>query len=274
MNLRKPRCNACRTDVAVPEFTMAFQPIIDIETASVYAFEALVRPTGGGTAHDVLSQVTDENRYAFDQACRVKAITLAARLDLTALLSINFLPNAVYQPAACLRQTFEAAERAHFPLHHLMFEVTENEPARDIGHLQDIFGEYKRHGMITAIDDFGAGHSGLNMLADFQPDVLKIDMALTRAINTDPVRYEIARAVIGLCRNLNISVIAEGVETIQEAVTLRDLGVRLLQGYLFAVPAVERLPDIPLETLQAVRAAHETSLLEGEPERNKARQVE
>ena len=262
MNSKKPRCSACRSDVAVPDFTMAFQPIVDIETAEVYAYEALVRPVGGGSAYDVLSQINEENRYAFDQGCRVKAITLAARLEMSALLSINFLPNAVYQPAACLQKTFEAAERAQFPLHHLMFEVTENEPARDIGHLQAIFTEYKRHGMITAIDDFGAGHSGLNMLADFQPDVLKIDMALTRAINTDAVRYEIARAVTGLCRSLHISVVAEGVETIEEAVTLRELGVRLFQGYLFAKPAVEQLPRIAGATIDAIHAAHATKLLE------------
>ena len=248
--------------MAVPDFTMAFQPIVDIETAAVYAFEALVRPVGGGSAYDVLSQITAENRYAFDQGCRVKAITLAARLEMSALLSINFLPNAVYQPAACLQKTFEAAERTHFPLHHLMFEVTENEPSRDIGHLQNIFREYKRHGMITAIDDFGAGHSGLNMLADFQPDVLKIDMALTRAISTDSVRYEIVRAIIGLCRNLHISVIAEGVETIEEAVTLRELGVRLFQGYLFAKPAVEQLPVIAAAVMDAIHATQAARLLE------------
>jgi len=253
---KKAGCNACRTDVSVPDFTMAFQPIVDIETAEVYAYEALVRPVGGGTAHDILSQITDESRYAFDQACRVKAITLAARLEMSALLSINFLPNAVYQPAACLQKTFEAAERVQFPLHHLMFEVTENEPSRDVGHLQEIFTEYKRHGMITAIDDFGAGHSGLNMLADFQPDVIKIDMALTRAINTDAIRYEIARALIGLCARLNISVIAEGVETIQEALTLRELGVRLFQGYLFAKPALEQLPGIAAGTIEAIHVAN------------------
>lgn len=248
--------------MVLPDFTMAFQPIVDIDTAAVYAFEALVRPVGGGSALDVLSQITEENRYAFDQGCRVKAITLAARLEMSAMLSINFLPNAVYQPAACLQKTFEAAERTHFPLHHLMFEVTENEPTRDIGHLQNIFKEYKRHGMITAIDDFGAGHSGLNMLADFQPDVLKIDMALTRAISTDAVRYQIVRAIIGLCRNLNISVIAEGVETIEEAVTLRELGVRLFQGYLFARPAIEQLPGIEAGIIDAIHATQETALLE------------
>jgi len=263
MNRKKTRCSACRIDVALPEFTMAFQPIVDVETADIYAYEALVRPIRGGSAYDVLNLITEESRYAFDQSCRVKAISLAADLGMSALLSINFLPNAVYQPAACLQKTFEAAERAHFPLHHLMFEVTENEPSRDVGHLKAIFTEYTRHGMITAIDDFGAGHSGLNMLADFQPDVLKIDMALTRAINTDPVRYEIARAIIGLCKNLHISVIAEGVETVAEAVALRDLGVRLFQGYLFAKPEVEQLPAVTDSVMETVHRAHETSLLEG-----------
>jgi EAL domain-containing protein (putative c-di-GMP-specific phosphodiesterase class I) len=248
--------------VALPEFTMAFQPILDIESGEIYAYEALVRPVGDGSAHDVLSRITAESRYAFDQACRVKAISLAARLEMSTLLSINFLPNAVYQPAACLQKTFEAAEQAKFPLHHLMFEVTENEPSRDVGHLKAIFTEYKRHGMITAIDDFGAGHSGLNMLADFLPDVLKIDMALTRDINTDPVRYEITRAIIGLCKALHISVIAEGVETVPEAVALRESGVRLFQGFLFAQPAVERLPTIAASIIAAVHQAHDAALLD------------
>ena len=241
---------------------MAFQPIVDIDTRDVYAYEALVRPLDGGTAADVLSQINDENRYSFDQACRVKAIELAARLDMTSLLSINFLPNAVYQPAACLQKTFEAAQRVGFPLHHLMFEVTENEPSRDVGHLQSIFREYRRHGMITAIDDFGAGHSGLNMLADFQPDVLKIDMALTRAIHEDSVRSKIAHAIISLCAGLNISVVAEGIETVQEAVALRDLGVRLFQGYLFARPAIEQLPEVSASAIEAVLRLHETQLLD------------
>jgi EAL domain-containing protein (putative c-di-GMP-specific phosphodiesterase class I) len=261
---RKVKCGACRTDVVVPSFTMAFQPIIDIDSAQIYAYEALVRPTSGGSAEDVLSQINEQNRYTFDQNCRVKAIELAARLEMDAILSINFLPNAVYQPAACLQKTFEAAERARFPPLHLMFEVTESEPSRDVGHLQSIFREYKRHGMITAIDDFGAGHAGLNMLADFQPDVLKIDMALTRAIDTDAVRRKIVGAIAALCQDLHITVIAEGIETVEEAVALRAMGVHLFQGYLFAQPLVEELPRVPAAVLDRVHEAHALTLL-GEP---------
>lgn len=155
---------------------------------------------------------------------------------------------------------------------HLMFEVTENEPSRDAGHLKSIFSEYKSHGMITAIDDFGAGHSGLNMLADFQPDVLKIDMALTRSIHADDVRTKIAGAIVGLCKSLHISVIAEGVETIEEAVALRALGVQLFQGYLFARPVLEQLPRVPPAIIDSVHAACESRLL-GEPVRSLARQA-
>ena len=253
MEHKKARCDACRTDVAIPSFTMAFQPIVDLETGQVYAYEALVRPVGGGTAAEVLGLINDENRYRFDQECRVKAIELAARLGMQTFLSINFLPNAVYQPAACLRKTLDAAERAKFPLHHLIFEVTENEPARDVGHLQSIFTEYKRHGMITAIDDFGAGHSGLNMLADFQPDLVKIDMALTRNIDSHGVRQKIAASIIDLCASLNISVVAEGIETVAEAVVLRRLGVRLFQGFLFAKPVTEQLPLVPYSVVESIK---------------------
>ncbi len=272
MSIARVKCGACRSEVQLPSFTMAFQPIVDVDSAEVYAYEALVRPTGGGGAADILSQINEQNRYSFDQACRVKAIQLASRLEMDAILSINFLPNAVYQPAACLQKTFEAAREAQFPLHHLMFEVTENEPTRDVGHLQSIFSEYRRHGMITAIDDFGAGHSGLNMLADFQPDVLKIDMALTRSIHTHDVRSKITGAIVGLCKSLHISVIAEGIETIEEAVALRALGVHLFQGYLFARPAIEQLPRVPASVIDAVHAACESMLL-GEPVQSSVRRA-
>ena len=252
---RPNACRMCRDPGVAPEFTMAFQPIVDCDSGAVFAHEALVRPIGGGTALEVLSAITDENRYAFDQACRVKAITLAAELGMRSLLNINFLPNAVYQPAACIRATLQAASRTGFPLEQIVFEVTEDERSRDAAHLRAIFTEYKRHGMLTAIDDFGAGHSGLNLLAQFQPDIIKIDMALTRDIDTDPVRRTITRTVARMCADLGITVIAEGIETLEEALCLRELGIHLLQGYYFARPQVQALPPISCSALDALRGA-------------------
>ncbi len=148
---------------------MAFQPIIDVRSREVFAYEALVRGLDGSGAAHILGQVNNDNRYQFDQACRVKAVRLAAQLGMDCHVSINFLPNAVYEPAACIRTTLEAAQQHQFPTNRLIFEITENERVVDKDHLKRILQEYRRRGFETAIDDFGAGYSGLNLLAILKP---------------------------------------------------------------------------------------------------------
>jgi len=240
-----PPCNACKPGEQLPfAITMAFQPIVDVRTRSVFAYEALVRGTAGEPAEAILSQVNHENRYAYDQTCRRTAVALAARLQMPCFVSINFLPNAVYQAATCIRATLEAAREHGFPTSRLIFEITENEELVDKEHLKSIIREYRRQGFKTAIDDFGAGYAGLNLLAEFQPDIIKLDMALVRHIDTDPVRQAIARGILGVCAALDIEVIAEGVETQAEFDLLHGMGINLFQGYLFARPAFEALPEV------------------------------
>jgi EAL domain-containing protein (putative c-di-GMP-specific phosphodiesterase class I) len=187
----------------------------------------------------VLAQVTQDNRYRFDQACRVKAIKTAAQLGLKEKLSINFLPNAIYKPEVCIATTLAAAAQFNFPVERIIFETVEGERIDDGRWLAEIFREYRRMGFMTAIDDFGAGFAGLTLLADFQPDIVKLDMALIRNIDTSRARQAIAKAVTGLCHDLGILVIAEGVETDSEKTCLQDLGISLMQGYFFAKPLFE-----------------------------------
>lgn len=221
--------------------TMAFQPIINFTDGTVFAHEALVRGTEGQSAGWILGQVTEDNRYAFDQACRVKAIELAAKLGVETRLSVNFMPNAVYQPENCIRATLDAARRTGFPIERILFEVTEAERVDDIRHLHRIITEYKKQGFTTAIDDFGAGFAGLNLLADYQPDYVKIDMALIRGIDADRVRRAIVASIQSVCREIKVTIIAEGVETEAEERTLREMGITLFQGYRFARPCFESL---------------------------------
>ncbi|MBX7218611.1 MAG: EAL domain-containing protein [Blastocatellia bacterium] len=229
------------------DFSMAFQPIVDVVNRQVLAYEALVRGAAGQPAGWVLSQVNHANRYRFDQACRVKAIELAARLGIETLLSINFMPNAVYRPETCIRTTFEAAGRFGFPTHRIMFEFTEGEQIEDHSHLLGVIQEYKRLGFKTAIDDFGAGYAGLNLLARFQPDLLKIDMELIRRIDTDRVRQAIVKGIAQLSRDIGCRVIAEGVETAEELSFLQEIGIQYYQGFYFAKPAFEQIPDLVTE---------------------------
>ena len=241
-------CTGCRDgadlDIA---FSMAFQPIVDMATGKPYAYEALARGPDGEGAMTVLSRVTEENRYAFDQACRVKAIELAVAaglLDGDARLSINFLPNAVYSPLACIQLTLKTASAVGLPLDRLIFEFTEGERIASPEHVQNIIDAYRRMGFGVAIDDFGAGHAGLGLFARFTPGILKLDMELVRDIGADPRRRAIVGATVAMCAELETLLIAEGVETAEEAETLASLGVRYLQGYLLARPGFETLPAI------------------------------
>ncbi len=242
-------CAGCRDGSSFPHaFSMAFQPIVDITTGKTFAQEALVRGLSGESAHSVLSQVTDQNRYGFDQACRTIAIEKASSLGLMggdSYLSINFMPNAVYEPRACIRQTMLAAERTGVPPERLIFEFTEQEKI-EVLHLQHIMSSYREFGFMTAIDDFGAGHSGLALLTKLQPDIVKIDMELVRDIDTEPVKRMVLGHVVNLLNDLGIQIVYEGVEMPAELAVIRDMGAKLVQGYLLARPAFEALvePDV------------------------------
>ncbi|WP_409564334.1 EAL domain-containing protein [Methylobacterium sp. J-076] len=255
-----PGCAACRDSTPLPfAFTMAFQPILDMSTARVWGYEALVRGAGGEPAGAILSQVDDDIRYRFDQAARVKAIELAGRLfpahdDVR--LSINFMPNAVYEPNACIKASLEAARRVGFSHDRIMFEFTENERFRDIEHVKRIVAAYRRQGFMTALDDFGAGFAGLSLLANFQPDLIKIDMDLLRGIDADPRRRSIVAGIVAIGRSLGIALLAEGIETAAELDAVRGLGIDLVQGYHFARPLIEALPAVPgLAPASAAQAA-------------------
>ncbi|TGL54495.1 EAL domain-containing protein [Leptospira kemamanensis] len=223
---------------------MAFQPIVDWNEKSIYSHEALVRGTQGESAYSILSKVNQTNRYQFDQSCRIKAIQLASQIQIPALLNINFLPNAVYQPETCIRTTLEASREYKFPLNRLVFELTEGEEVQDHNHIINIFKAYQKYGFLTAIDDFGAGYSGLNLLAKFQPDLIKLDMELIRNIHHNTVARKLTKAIADVCREIGILVIAEGVETVEELKVLVDIGIHLYQGYLFSKPAFESAGEV------------------------------
>jgi len=239
-------CDGCRGDNAISfEIDYAYQPIVNLATRTIYAHEALVRGPNGESAASVLAQVNDGNRYSFDQLCRVKAVAGAARLGMRESLSINFMPNAVYRPEACIQSTFKAAREYNFPIEKIIFEVTEGERVRDRAHLVNIFQEYERFGFRNAIDDFGAGYAGLNLLAEYQPHLIKIDMDLVRNVDTSNARQIIIKSIVSMCRDLDIIVLAEGIETRAERDFLASLGIELMQGYWFSKPVFRGLGTIP-----------------------------
>ncbi len=237
-------CSGCRQALFKSPIAMAFQPIVDVMSRSVFAYEALVRGPAGEPAASVINAVLPSARYSFDQACRVTAIEEAAALRLQATgaaLSINFLPNSIYEPRICIRKTLETAERVGFPLDRLIFEITEGEEVANPAQLAEIVKAYREIGLRTAIDDFGAGYSNLNLLARFKPDIVKLDMELIRGIDHDRVRRLLVKSMATVCQDIGIQIIAEGIETDAELNVLIDMGVTLIQGFLISRPAFKAL---------------------------------
>lgn len=245
------RCPCRSFPAALPELNMAFQPIVNVHTGRTLGYEALVRGPQGQDAAWVFRQIVPGQEYALDQACRTLAIRTAARLHLRGQLSINFLPGAVYEPHACLQQTLRAARDSAFPLHRLMFEVVEHEQVPDPPHVRAIIDTYRAHGFLTALDDYGAGHATPALLMALRPDVVKLDRHLVQAAPQDAGTALRIRDMVRYARHSSLHVIAEGIETVQEARTLLRLGVTLMQGYYFARPGLGALPTVARDRIRA-----------------------
>ena len=225
-----------------PAFSYAFQPIVDTVAREVFSYEALIRGRANEPAFRVLERVPHDLQHQFDLDSRIQAITLAAQLGLKCSLNLNFLPRSLELCADSIGNTCKAAADNSLPLERIILEVTEGEVINDHAHFAALLNEYRGMGIKLAIDDFGAGYSGLNLLAEFQPDYVKIDMYLVRGIEKHGPRQAIVRGIVQVCGDLGIDVIAEGVETLQEFRWFEAHGIRLFQGYLFAKPAFEKFP--------------------------------
>lgn len=246
----KLACDACRNGTLLDfDFTMAFQPLVDLDEQTVFGYESLVRGLNGEGAFTVFQNVTADNIYKFDQSCRVKAIALAAEAGLTKRLNINFMPGAIYKPQHCIQTTLNAAKTFNFPVEKINFEVVETELIPNLEHLQNIISTYNSLGFSTYLDDFGAGHANLAWLAKLSPNAIKIDMSLIRDIDTDRKKQIIVTSLFQLCKELDIDVLAEGIETKAERDCLMNIGISKQQGYYFAKPAFERFVEVEKERL-------------------------
>jgi EAL domain-containing protein (putative c-di-GMP-specific phosphodiesterase class I) len=226
------------------EFSFAFQPIVNARTRQIVSYEALVRGPNGEPALDILSRLSDDNAYGFDREVRMKAIRLASRLKLNKNLHINLLPFGDTLTSMNINATLRASAECGFPLENIIFEITEDEELTDHRNLIDIIKLYHGFNFRTAIDDFGTGYSGLKLLVRYQPHYVKLDRSLIANIDEDEVKQIVFQGIGLICRKLGVEVMAEGVERVEEYAWLRSMGVNYFQGYYFAFPAFEELPEV------------------------------
>lgn len=228
----------------LPACTFAFQPIVDVQSRQVIAYEALVRGPGGESAATIIDEIAPADLPRFDEFCRSSAMRLAARLGIACDLNLNLVPQGFHADRDCLASTLDAAIEFNFFPERLVVEITEGEVLGDQDRFTNLMEVYRGLGMRLAIDDFGSVYSGLNLLAKFQPNQIKLDKRLARGITTRKPEQAILRGILQVCRDLEIELVAEGIESEEEFRWFCDEGVNLFQGYFFGRPGFELLPRV------------------------------
>lgn len=229
-----------------------FQPVVRVGDHRVWGYECLMRgrsPEGNLVSSGDLLQWARQERLTFmlDRICRETHIQNAAeKLPDDVAVLINFLPTAIYEPSFCLRTTRNAAATHGLDPSRIVFEVVESEEVNDREHLSSILGYYRREGFRVALDDVGAGFAGLSMMADLNPDLIKIDRELASKACTSKPHRLICNALAQMARDGGKLCLAEGIETREELRVVEDLGVDLVQGYYFAKPSPEPLTNTNL----------------------------
>jgi EAL domain-containing protein (putative c-di-GMP-specific phosphodiesterase class I) len=226
-----------------PDFSFAFQPIVNVHSRTIVSYEALVRGREQQTALQILQSVSDADRYHFDETLRQHAIQLASRLNIGCNINLNLLPQALDVSDSAVYSTLAMAEKQGIPNSRITLEIVESEIINNLDCFIKSINVFRSLGVNISIDDFGAGYSGLNLLASFQPDSIKIDMSLIRGIDSIGPKQAIVRGIIRTCMDLGIDILAEGVETEAEYSWCRDEGIVIYQGFYFAKPEFEMLPS-------------------------------
>jgi EAL domain-containing protein (putative c-di-GMP-specific phosphodiesterase class I) len=220
-----------------------YQPIFWAGTLDVWGYECLMR--GRALDGSLVSPATllgwaRQERLTFMLDRHARELHLrsagAAGLGPPYHLLINFLPTAVYRPEFCLRTTVRAAAESGLEPDHIVFEVVETEQVHRREHLRDLLAFYRATGFKAALDDVGSGFSGLTLLADLNPDIIKIDRELVSRAPESPLHRDVCASLARLGQDNGQLVLAEGVETEAEWRVMTELGVNLLQGFLFGRP--------------------------------------
>jgi len=223
-----------RFDRALETLWMAFQPIVS-HRSEVFGFEALMRSRESSLPHPgaVLDAAHKLGR-GLELGRRVRELSARAFADAPrdAVMFVNLhaqdlLDSDLYATESALGRI---AER-------VVLEITERAAIDNLKDVNARISVLRYQGFRIAIDDLGAGYAGLSSFAALEPEIVKIDMSLVRNAHQSPMRRRLVHSIATLCKDMGIQVVAEGIETNEERMCMREAGCDLLQGYLFAKPA-------------------------------------
>lgn len=219
---------------ALANLWMAYQPIVRASDRALYGYEALMRSKEASLPHPgAILDAAERLARVHDVGRRVRAI---APLPLPSAPESAFLFVNLHSADLADESLVDPDGMLVCSASRVVLEITERATLEGVKGVDKRIAELREIGFRIAIDDLGAGYAGLSSFALLEPDVVKIDMTLVRDVEKTPTKAKLIQSVCSVCRDLNVTVVAEGIETVQERDCLLELGCDLLQGYLLARP--------------------------------------
>ena len=236
-----------------------FQPLVSLRDRRIMGYEALIRGPSDGPLHSPLNLFDAANRAGrlgeVELLARQVSLGQFKRLGLPERLFLNVSPECLLTPGFKGGRTLELIRAAGIDPARVVIELTEHQPTHDLALMKRAIEHYRAMGFSIAIDDLGAGYSGLKLWCDLRPDFVKIDRHFIQGIHDDPAKQAFVRSIRDIARSLQCRVVAEGVECREEREAVEGLGIELAQGFYFAPPRAVPPTQLADELFAAERRA-------------------
>ena len=229
----------------------AFQPIVEPSEGKITSLEALIRGNDGGSPERFFNAIHPDKLYEIDLQTKAYVFALAEKIGIGShKIAINLLPGSLINVPDAVSFLLENIAKHHLLPEQVVVEVTENEMISGFKQFNSAIKQLRAAGIGLAIDDFGSGYAGLSLLTKFQPDKIKIDREIVSDIHLSGPKQAIVKSIVSCCTDLEITLVAEGIEKMEEWCWLESAGIRRFQGFLFSRPQLNGVGDIhwPLMT--------------------------
>lgn len=233
-----------------------FQPLVCFKTAEILGYEALVRGPSNSPLHSpesLFSAAAECGQLAeLEMACQTVHLKSFVELGLDGLLFLNICPQQLSANSRSPQGIKRLLGKMGLSPNRVVIELTEHRPVANVHLLCQAVDAFRRLGFGIAIDDLGTGYNGLKLWADLHPDYVKVDRHFIQGIDEDFGKREMLLSLLEIARGLGCRVIAEGIERVEEYRVVKELGVSIGQGYLFARPTPIPIRSLPAGQLVAV----------------------
>jgi EAL domain-containing protein (putative c-di-GMP-specific phosphodiesterase class I) len=222
------------------QITSVYEPIVEVESRTVFGYEALARGPAGSEFHSpyaLFATATEQDLlFQLDCLCRQSGLHGARELPGGAKLFLNVRPTTIHDPAFRAESISKTLEACGLSPSDRVFEISEQESIGNFDIFREVRDYYRRLGFQIALDDTGAGYASLEAVMELSPDFIKVDRAFVHGIDEDPGRQELLRALRSVADRIGARIIGEGLDTLEELATLGRLGIPFGQGWLFGKP--------------------------------------